>query len=121
MALIVVADDNADVRSMIALVLQRAGHIVVAVDDGVQALIETRARRPGLVLTDGSMPRMTGAELCRELAADPDTAEIPVMMISGSVDPADLHQHLPFLAAVMAKPFEPNDLIRRVNFLLEGQ
>jgi CheY-like chemotaxis protein len=121
MATVLVAEDDPDVRAAICRVVQRAGHAVMAVADGEQALARVREEPPDLVLTDGAMPKMTGFELCRRLYADPATAAIPVLMISGSIEPDQIRRELPGLRGALRKPFSPSRLIQCVSETLAGQ
>jgi CheY-like chemotaxis protein len=120
MATVLVAEDDPDVRAAICRVVQRAGHTVTAVADGEQALTWARERLPDLVVTDGMMPKMTGFELCHRLNADPVTAGIPVLMISGSIEPEQVRRELPGLRGALCKPFSPTLLIQCVAEALAG-
>jgi CheY-like chemotaxis protein len=91
---------------------------VTAVSDGEQALAEVREQLPDLILTDAVMPKMTGFELCRRLHADPATAAIPVLMISGSIQPEEVRRALPYLRAAIRKPFTTTQLIENVRHAL---
>jgi CheY-like chemotaxis protein len=79
--LVLLADDNADMRHYLARLLAER-YAVAAVADGAAALAAARKRIPDLVLTDVMMPRLDGFGLLRELRAHPDTREVPVIMLS---------------------------------------
>lgn len=121
MAVIVTADDNADIRLVITRTLERAGHTVIAVPDGAAALAEARSRRPDLVLLDGEMPPgMSGFEACRLLGDDPATAGIPVVMVTGSMPPAQVLGQAPRVTDVLGKPFTVPELTDCVRNALDG-
>lgn len=105
-AVIVTADDDEAIRSTISRVLRRFGHTVIEAVDGRQALERVREHRPDLVLLDGMMPPgMSGFEASQRLRDDPDTAAIPVVMVTGSMSPEQVRQRLPFVSGVVSKPF----------------
>ena len=78
---ILLADDNADMREYVRRLLSDR-YEVKAVAEGRLALAAARAERPDLILTDVMMPRLDGFGLLRELRPDPQTATIPVIMLS---------------------------------------
>ena len=90
MARILVVDDSAVVRRMLALVLGDAGHEVSFAVDGRQGLAATRETQPDLVISDLEMPEMDGIAFVRELKGA-DQSAIPVIMLTASGE-ADLHQ-----------------------------
>src|SRR3954453_12533047 len=83
--LILVADDDADHREILAWRLETRGYAVVLAADGVEALALTRERRPDLVLMDASMPRLDGFEVCRRIKADPSLPFTPIILVTGRV------------------------------------
>ncbi|GAB1694064.1 response regulator [Krasilnikovia sp. M28-CT-15] len=119
MAVLVTADDDDDIRFVIQRVLRNAGHTVIATADGVEALAAVREHHPHAVITDFLMPRMDGLQLCRAIRDDPQLRHIPVMVVSGSIDPREGHD-LACFDAVLDKPFMPADLISHVNDVLSG-
>lgn len=86
MVKILVVDDEPDARFLLRYEFERAGHEVTEAVDGRTALAKVAASRPALVVTDMMMPVMSGTELIRRLRADPDTADIPILCISGNCD-----------------------------------
>lgn len=73
MTAILVADDDRDIRELVAFKLTQAGFEVRAFEDGVAALQAMRARLPDLAVLDVMMPGLTGFDVCRQLRADPAT------------------------------------------------
>jgi CheY-like chemotaxis protein len=116
MPTVLIADDDDDVRDVINFKLQVAGFRTLTADNGRSALNLALDRRPRLIILDVTMPQMDGFAVCHELHARPQTAEIPVLMISGS-DRADLG----FAAGAddfLPKPFSQAEMLRRVGWLL---
>jgi twitching motility two-component system response regulator PilH len=96
---------------VITRVLEQAGHTVITVTDGAAAIAETRERRPDLVLLDGEMPPgINGFDACTTLYEDPATSMIPVMMVTGSMPPAQVRQRMPHVRHVLGKPFTAQEL-----------
>jgi DNA-binding response OmpR family regulator len=119
MPTVLIADDDDDVRDVIEYKLQVAGFRTLTADNGQSALSLAVDRRPRIIILDVTMPRMNGLAVCHELHARPQTAEIPVLMISGNGHPdaADLG----FAAGAddyLPKPFSQTEMLRRVNWLL---
>ena len=87
--LLVVAEDDEDIRALLARRLGRRGWEVAEAGDGAAALELIRARRPAAAILDSSMPRMTGEEVAAALRADPETASIPIVLLTahGAGDP----------------------------------
>ena len=82
---ILIADDNEDLRSLLAYQLQLRGYQIVTAADGVQAVDKCRAEKPDLVLLDVIMPGMDGAEAGAALHEDPALQNIPVIFLTALV------------------------------------
>lgn len=82
--LVVVVDDDADIRGMLDFALATAGWRVVGAADGLEALDHLRrGLRPCVVLLDLTMPRMSGSQFLEELRSDPELAGTAVVVLSG--------------------------------------
>ncbi|MEV4703899.1 response regulator [Actinoplanes sp. NPDC049316] len=114
MAFIVVVDDDADVRELIETTLQLAGHEVRTVTSGPEALAAVGEARPDLVITDHVMPGMTGLELAQALRADAGTADVPIILLTGTEKYRDLFA----VDRWIEKPFSPAQLRSHVQLLL---
>jgi len=111
---ILIVDDESNIRFLVRVTLENAGYDVVEAHDGAAALERTKEGRPQLIVTDLMMPVMGGRELIERLRADPETATIPILVLSGN---AGL---LPGGAdAALPKPFDPQALIESVLTLAE--
>ena len=118
MALLVVAEDDTDIREIMVRVLRRAGHEVLDAPDGAAGLRAVREHRPDLLVSDIDMPIMTGVELALAVRADPATADVPVLFVSGSLSPGDVRPDEAGVTAVLLKPFLPRELVACVEKVL---
>jgi DNA-binding response OmpR family regulator len=117
--LVLVADDDADIRDLVVFKVEQLGVEVVAVGDGQAALDTVRARRPDLAVLDVSMPGLSGIDVCRMIRAEPEIAGTPVIMLTARVQELDVEQG--FTAGAddyVTKPFSPRELVSRVQALL---
>ena len=118
-ARILVADDNADMRDYLRRLLGARWN-VEAVPDGQAALDAIRAERPDLVLSDVMMPRMDGFALLRELRAEPQIRDVPVILLSARAGEEARVEGIDAGADdYLIKPFSARELIARVNSNLE--
>ncbi|MEU7903454.1 response regulator [Actinoplanes sp. NPDC049118] len=120
MANIAAADDDDNVQDMVKRVLTKAGHDVSTHDDGAALVEQARAHHPDAVVTDNEMPVMTGLEAVRALHEDPDTADIPAVLASGSVPAAAAAEVLRDGDQVVTKPFTPAELNAGVEAALDS-
>jgi CheY-like chemotaxis protein len=116
LGVILVVEDDASLRTVIRMVLERGGYAVDEARHGAAALDLLRDDLPDLVIADRNMPVMTGLELIDAMRAQPKMARIPVVLLSGLTDNPDPSGRAD---AVIAKPFEPEDLLRTIRRLLE--
>jgi CheY-like chemotaxis protein len=105
-----IIDDDASVAEMVGAFLQGAGYTVVAASNGFQALRLAREIKPDVILCDMKMPHMAGSDVLRELAADPATAGIPRLLMTGIVEADRSHAH-----AFLLKPFQASDVLTAVQ------
>jgi DNA-binding response OmpR family regulator len=118
--LVLCADDDEDILSLVALRLQRAGFQVATAADGEEALLIARDRRPALAVLDVMMPKRTGYEVLAELRGDEALREMKVILLSARVQEGDVARGLDAGAdAYLAKPFKAQDLVAKVEELLE--
>jgi CheY-like chemotaxis protein len=119
MAKILIAEDERDIRDLVAFTLRFAGHEVVAVANGEEAVDTARQEMPDLILMDVRMPRMTGYEACEKMKADPQLKEIPVVFLSAKGQDSEIRLGLDAGAdEYLLKPFAPAELTQRVSDLL---
>lgn len=119
MAKILIAEDEPDIRDLVAFTLRFAGHEVVAVGNGEEAVKAAPQVLPDLILMDVRMPRMTGYEACEKMKQDPSVANIPVVFLSAKGQDSEIRTGLDAGAAeYLLKPFAPAELTMRVTELL---
>jgi len=111
---ILVVEDDPQVARLISLVLQRNGHQADVVADGETALDRARTAQPLMIFADLTIKGMGGEALCSALKSNPDTRDIPYVVVSGDRDIAD-KARICGADDYMGKPFEFDDLIRLVN------
>lgn len=119
MARVLIADDDSDIRDLVAFKLTQSGHEVTVVEDGMAALKAAREQPVDLALLDIRMPGMSGLDVCRELRAAPETANLPVIMITARSQEGDVE--VGFAAGAddyIIKPFSPRELSSRVTAVL---
>ena len=117
MSRILVVDDDPHIRELVRVFLGREGFEVIEASDGVEALLKLDSLKADLAVIDVMMPNMDGWELCRELRA---TFDIPILMLTAKAETVDKLKG--FQAGTddyLIKPFEPLELVARVNALLK--
>jgi pilus assembly protein CpaE len=117
---ILVVDDDSDTLTLIGLTLQRRGFEVVKAQSGQQAINLLAHDRPDLVILDVMMPQMDGYEVCREIKADPRTADLPVIMLTAKAQTqSQLEGFRVGAIDYITKPVHPQDLVARIQTVLE--
>ncbi len=86
---ILIVDDEEPNRDVLQELVGLAGHEIDLTTDGAEALEKVKSFRPDLVLLDVTMPRMDGFEVCRRLNRDPETASIPVLLVTALTERQD--------------------------------
>ena len=120
MAKILIAEDEPDIRDLVTFTLRFAGHEIVAVTNGAEAVEAAKEVMPDIILMDVRMPRMTGYEACAAMKADPAIADIPVVFLSAKGQDNEIQTGLSAGASeYLLKPFAPMELSERVNELLQ--
>lgn len=117
--LVLVADDDADILSLIVLRLERAGYEAVAARDGEEALRLALDRSPSLAVLDVMMPKVDGYEVTRRLRQNAITSRMPVILLTARVQETDIARGFEVGAdEYIKKPFSPRDLQARVEAVL---
>ncbi len=119
MTTILVVDDEALIAMALEAELEDAGYGVVTAANGRQALERlAEAPRPDLVLTDMMMPVMGGAEMLAAMAADPELAGIPVIVVSSLPETA-VRARANGAAAILRKPYTAEEVLGAIARVLE--
>jgi len=123
MTKILVAEDERDIRDLIAYVLKYAGFEVEVASNGAEAVEKAPQVKPDLILLDVRMPRMTGYEACRQLKKMPEVQHVPVVFLSAKGQDNEIDEGLEVGAKdYILKPFAPDELIQQVQQILgEGK
>jgi len=116
---VLVADDESHILHVVSLKLRNAGFEVLTAADGEEAAELCQTELPDLLITDYQMPLLTGLDLCRKLRQDERTKSIPAIMLTARGFDIEAQEMIEAgIAAVLAKPFSPRELLERVNDLL---
>ena len=119
MAKILIAEDERDIRDLVAFTLRFAGHEVFAAANGAEAVEMAPNVNPDLILMDVRMPRMTGYEACKAMKANADLKDIPVVFLTARGQENEIQQGLDAGAEeYLLKPFAPDHLTSRVKAIL---
>ena len=118
MKTILLADDEAHLRTLVRTTLDQPGYRILESEDGAAALDLAKRERPDVVVLDWMMPSMTGIEVMTALRRDSATADIPVILLTAKGQRAEVAQALASGAtAYLAKPFSPLELLAKVEQL----
>lgn len=117
---VLLCDDESVLRTLVRATLESDDYAIVEASDGEESLELARRFRPHIVVLDMMMPGRSGIEVLRELRADPELADIPVVMLTARARTDDRDAALEAGAdRYLAKPFSPLELISVVESLLE--
>jgi DNA-binding response OmpR family regulator len=116
---ILVADDSPNIREILKMSLETAGHTVLVAEDGEQALRLFTAESPDLVILDVMMPKANGFQICRKVKTDVRTALTPVILLTAKSQQEDIYWGKDCGAdEYVTKPFSTKELERTVARLL---
>jgi DNA-binding response OmpR family regulator len=116
---VLVADDDPDILSLVALRLERSGYEVITAGDGEQALASALTRPPDLALLDVMMPKLDGYEVTERLRASEATRRMPVILLTARVQETDIARGVEAGADdYVKKPFSTLELRDRVQAAL---
>ena len=118
-ARLLLVEDDEDIRALFSATLHRAGYQHRVASTGEQALDEVGEQVPDLVISDVSMPGLSGLDVCRALKAEPRTASTAVLLVSALSSEQDRQAGLQAGADdYLTKPIRPSQLLERVRSLL---
>ncbi len=119
MARILIAEDEPDIRELVAFTLRFAGHEVTTTNNGEEAYHTAQELIPDLIMMDVRMPKMTGYDACRAMKQIPTLKDIPVVFLSAKGQDSEIQTGLEAGAEeYMLKPFAPDQLVERVKAIL---
>lgn len=119
MTKILIAEDEPDIRELVAFTLRFAGYEVVTAANGEEAVQMAVKEMPDLALMDVRMPRMTGYDACRAMKSNPELKDIPVVFLSAKGQETEIATGIEAGAEeYLLKPFAPDQLTERVRAIL---
>ncbi|GAG82626.1 unnamed protein product [marine sediment metagenome] len=119
---ILIAEDERDILDLIMFTLQFGGYDVIPTSNGADALDMVHKEQPDLILLDVRMPRMSGYEVCKQIKAEDDTRDIPVVFLSAKGQEAEVTAGYEMGAVdYILKPFAPDQLLERLDNILSDQ
>jgi DNA-binding response OmpR family regulator len=120
--LILVAEDDTNIRMLIRMTLDSGRVDIVEVEDGLAAIRVARERTPDLVFLDWRMPGLSGIQVCEALRAQPETEATKIVMVSGRTHELDRQAALDAgVDEFITKPFSPIALLEKVREVLGTQ
>src|SRR6266542_5903153 len=117
---ILVVEDSDEIRDLLGLVLEEEGYRVVSLKDGREVVETARALQPVLVTLDLALPGKDGWAIARELQDDPETVNIPILVISAYTRDLDAPLRRQ-VARVISKPFYITQVVSEVEAILTGE
>ncbi|KAF4515840.1 hypothetical protein B566_EDAN000075 [Ephemera danica] len=116
---ILIVEDEKDILQLIKLYLEKEGYRIVTASTGSEGLAQVRTEKPDLVVLDLMLPEIDGLEICKRLRSSPDTAMLPIIMLTAKAEESDTIIGLELGADdYVTKPFSPKTLVARVKALL---
>jgi CheY-like chemotaxis protein len=116
---VLIIDDEIEFAGLLGAILDEEGYQTTLAHDGLEGLDLALKSHPNLVIVDAAMPGMDGYELCRRLRADPQTSELPVLMLTGRTFDSELNEAREAGAdACLTKPCEPPELLSTLEQLM---
>ncbi len=117
---VLIVDDNLDNRRLLVHTLRKSGYELAEAADGHEALVLAQEFCPDLILLDIMMPELDGFQVCAALKSDPDTADIPVIFLSGRTETQDKIKGLEIGGVdYITKPFDRGEVLARVRTQLK--
>jgi CheY-like chemotaxis protein len=115
---ILVVEDSPTQAAQLQNLLEECGYVVRVATNGLRALASARSQKPDLVISDIVMPEMDGYQLCKEIKADDQLRDIPVVLVTSLSSPQDVIKGLGCGAdSFIRKPYEEKYLISRIEYL----
>lgn len=116
------AEDNRANRRIIRDLFGRNGYVVIEALDGEQAVAMAKREKPDLVLMDIQLPRLSGHDAVRQIRADPEISDIPIIAVtSHALSGDDTRSFEAGCNDYVSKPFHPRELLEKVELLLAHQ
>ena len=124
MAKILVVDDDPDLVESVTMILESKNHEVIQAYGGIEGLEKAKAEKPDAIILDVMMPDKDGYEVCKELKADPEYCDIPILLLTAVVSQIPSSTYTSRMGMeteaddYVDKPVEPGELVKLVERLL---
>ena len=119
--IILIADDNENIREALTYLLEDEGYELLLAKDGADTLRKVRERKPDILFLDIMMPEINGYDVCRAIKNDPDLKSIYVIMLTAKGQVAEQERGKEVGAdEYIVKPFSPMEILARVKSLLQN-
>ncbi|MCW5751996.1 MAG: phosphate regulon transcriptional regulator PhoB [Alphaproteobacteria bacterium] len=116
---VLVVEDEIPLVAMLRYNLEKEGYRVEEANDGQEGLVKVAEDKPDIVLLDWMLPHLSGLEVCRQLRRNPETRNIPIIMLTARGEESDRVRGLDAGADdYIAKPFSPGELLARIRAVL---
>jgi DNA-binding response OmpR family regulator len=116
---ILIVEDEHDILQLVKLYLEKEGFRTVAAKTGTEGLLYAKQEKPDLVVLDLMLPEIDGLEVCKRLRSAPETAMLPIIMLTAKAEESDTIVGLELGADdYVTKPFSPKTLVARIKALL---
>jgi DNA-binding response OmpR family regulator len=112
-------DDDPVIVKLLQVNFEMEGYKVLTAPDGEEGLERAQRDRPDIVILDVMMPRLNGLEVAKALKADPETMNIPVVLLSAKAQVSDIQAGQSLADEYITKPFDPLELLDRVGALVK--
>ena len=118
---ILVVDDEWRTREMLRMFLEMEGYEVFEAEDGLDAIEKASLFHPDVMILDVMMPRMDGITACKQLRSTQETAELPIIMLSGKIQERAIREGLEAGATTyMTKPMSHKELLGNIRAAING-
>lgn len=116
---ILLIEDDENITELVRYNIEQAGFQFDCVADGEEGLLKASEEQPDVILLDWMLPNVSGLEICRQLRRKPETANVPIIMLTARADEPDRIRGLETGADdYMVKPFSPKELVVRIQAVL---
>lgn len=119
--LILVIEDDANIRGLLEVMMEMQNWDVIGARDGLEGLVKLEFRRPSVVVLDIMMPNIDGARVLSEMRADIRLRNVPVIVVTGRSDAHESFDQVVGAPNVFPKPFDPEKLAHRVAELIADE
>jgi len=117
---VLIVEDNPQAVKLVKFILEKNDYSTISAKDGEEGLRMARERKPDLIILDLMLPEMDGYQVCESLKADPNTKEIPIIVLTALDTGRDFEKALEKKVDwYITKPFEAQHLLKRVTYLIE--